>query len=78
MQWPVVEEKYLVEDTVMVAVAINGKVRDQLIINSEELKIKEEVFKKAKELEKIKKWLGDSQIVKEIYVVGKMINFVVQ
>jgi len=75
--WPEVDEKYLVEDTILVAVAVNGKVRDQLIINNEELKIKEEVIKKAKELEKVKKWIGDSQILKEIYVVGKMINFVI-
>ena len=76
-QWPVVDKKYLIEETVTVAVAINGKVRDQLIINNEELKIKEEVIKKAKELDKVKKWIGDSRIIKEIYIPGKMINLVI-
>ncbi len=75
-QWPVVEEKYLKEDRVVIAVAVNGKVRDQLIINNEKLKIKEEVIKKVKELEKIKQWIGNSRIKKEIYVTGKMINIV--
>jgi len=77
-KWPVVEEKYLIEDTVTVAVAINGKVRDQLIISNTQLLDNKEIFKKAKELEKIKRWIGDSNIVKEIYIPNKMINLVIE
>jgi len=78
--WPVVEEQYLVDEEIKVMVAINGKVRDQLIINNEELKIdnKEETLKRAKELEQIKKWIGNKKIVNEIYVPGKMVNLVIQ
>ena len=78
--WPEVEEKYLVDKEIKVMVAINGKVRDQLIINNEELKIdnKEEIIKRAKELEQIKKWIGDKKILNEIYVTGKMVNLVLQ
>jgi leucyl-tRNA synthetase len=77
-KWPVVEEKYLIEDTVKVAVAINGKVRDQLTISNTQLISDKEIFKKAKELEKIKKWIRDSSIVKEIYIPNKMINLVIK
>lgn len=76
--WPIAEEKYLIENTITVAVAVNGKVRDQLVVNSQKLQEKEEILKKAKDLESIKKWIGYSQIIKEIYVLGKMINFVVK
>jgi leucyl-tRNA synthetase len=78
--WPEVDEKYLVEDEVSLPVAVNGKVRDQLIISSEELKSndKDQIIVKAKEQEQVKKWIGEGKIVKEIYVPGKMINLVVQ
>jgi len=78
-QWPVADPKYLVEETVTIAVAVNGKVRDQLSINNYQLRIKkEEILKQAKELEKIKKWLEGKEIVKEIYISGRMINIVVK
>ena len=78
--WPKVDEKYLVEDEISLPIAVNGKVRAQLIINNEELKIenKETIINRAKELEQIKKWIGDNKIVKEIYVPSKMINLVVE
>jgi len=76
--WPKVEEKYLIEEEVNVAVAINGKVREQLTVKSDELRVKEEVIKKAKELEGMKKWLEGKEIVKEFYVPGRMINFVIK
>jgi len=73
----VAEEKYLVEKTVMVAVAINGKVRDELEVQSAKCKVQSEMLAEAKRLKKIKKWIEGKKIVKEIYVPGKMINFVV-
>jgi leucyl-tRNA synthetase len=78
--WPKVDEKYLVEDEISLPVAINGKVRGQLIISNEELKTnsKEEIITKARDLEQIKKWIGEGKIVKEIYVPGKMVNLVIQ
>ncbi|MFA5828562.1 MAG: leucine--tRNA ligase [Candidatus Shapirobacteria bacterium] len=79
--WPVAEDKYLVEKTITIAVAINGKVRDQIEVES--LKVlksesKEEIIAEAKKLEKIQKWLEGKKIIREIYVPGKMVNFVVE
>ncbi|MCW1949605.1 MAG: class I tRNA ligase family protein, partial [Candidatus Shapirobacteria bacterium] len=78
--WPKADEKYLVEDEVSLPVAINGKVRGQLTVKSDELVVsnKEKIIAKAKELEQVKKWIGEGKIVKEIYVPGKMVNLVVQ
>jgi len=83
--WPVVDERYLVEDTITVAVAVNGKVRSQISVDrpvcrsgKSQVSYKNLILKMAKEDEKIKKWIGDSRIVKEIYVPGKMINIVIK
>ena len=75
-QWPVVEEKFLIEDIVIVAVAINGKVRSQISIDRSQVSDKNVVLNMAKDDKKTKKWIEDSRIVKEIYVEGKMVNIV--
>ena len=77
-EWPKADPINLIEEEITIMVAINGKVRDQLIIKNEELIIKEEIIKRAKGLENIKKWVGTNKIVKEIYIEGKMINLVVK
>ena len=76
-RWPEVEEKYLIEEKVKVAVAINGKVRVVLEIDKDEVAKQEVVIKKAMEEEKVSKWLQGKKIVKEIYVPGKMLNLVI-
>lgn len=76
--WPVAEEKYLVEDEIVIPVAVNGRVRDQLSVNSEQLQNKEEIVSRAKSLEKVAKWLEGKEVIKEIYVPGKMVNLVVK
>ena len=69
-QWPTVEESYLVEAVVSIPVAVNGKVRDQIVVS-------DNVVEKAKELIGVKKWIEGKEIKKEIYIEGKMVNFVV-
>ncbi len=54
---------------------MNGKLRDTLEVPAEIEK--DEALALAKESPKIQKWLADSPIKKEIFVAGKMINFVV-
>lgn len=76
-EWPVAEEKYLVGDQITIAVSINGKVRDQLLVEAVKKDNKEEILAMARATEKMQKWIGDKKIVKEIYVPGKMINFVI-
>ena len=76
-KWPEVENQYLIEDKIMMAISINGKVRSELEVNNELKDKKDEVIRLAKENEKIKQWIGNKKIVKEIYIPGKMINFVI-
>lgn len=76
-RWPEAEEKYLVDEKVTLPVAINGKVRGQLEVESEMLENREKIFTLAKGLEVIQKWIEGKQIIKEIYVPGKMVNLVI-
>lgn len=72
--WPVVDEKYLVEEKVKVAVAINGKMRALIIVSPEANQ--SEVESLARENEKIVRYLQSGEVKKIIFVQGKMINFV--
>lgn len=75
--WPEAEVKYLVDEETVVAVAVNGKVRSEIKIETKEVSNKNKIIDLAKKDKRIKKWLSGGRIVKEIYVPGKMINFVV-
>ena len=75
--WPEADQKYLVEDEVTIMVAINGKVRDQLSVISDQAGQREKIIDQAKGLEKIKVRLEGKKVVKDIYVPGKMVNIVV-
>lgn len=77
-RWPEVEEKYLVENTIKIPVAINGKLRDQLSVEGAKISNNREIIEEAKKLEKIIEWLKGKEVVKEIYVPGKMLNLVVK
>jgi leucyl-tRNA synthetase len=76
-EWPKIDEKYLKEEKVTIAVAINGKVRGQIELDTDRQEEKEEILKMAKENDRVKPWLEGKIINKEIYVAGKMVNFVI-
>ncbi len=76
-EWPVADEKYLVDDEIVIMVAINGKVRDKISVNRSQISDDKKLIEQAKSLESIQRWIGDKKIVKEIYVEGKMINFAI-
>ncbi len=72
--WPIANPQLLVDDTVTVAVQVNGKLRGTIDINkdSEQSKIEELSL----ELQSIKNAIADNQIKKVIYVKDKIINFI--
>jgi len=73
MQWPDVDEKLLVCDTMCLPLAINGKVRGKIEIDR--LETEAVVLQKAKQ--ELAKWLNGKNVSKEIYIPLKMVNFVV-
>ena len=74
--WPRYDEKYLKTDTITVVVQVNGKVRGKIDVDAEISK--DEILKLAKDIPNVKKFLDGKQVVKEIYVKGKLVNFVVK
>lgn len=74
--WYEVDESALIEDTVSIAVQVNGKVRATLDIplDSEQDAVKKLVFSE----DKVIKYTADKTIVKEIYVKNKIYNIVVK
>lgn len=72
--WPQYDDKDLVEDSVHIAVQINGKVRDTVLVNKNDEESK--VMEKLKESEKVNKYLTDKKIQKHVYVPGKIVSIV--
>ena len=74
--WVQYDESKCVENTVEIALQVNGKLKSKLMIPADAAK--DEVLALAKNNEKIKEILADKTIVKEIYVPGKIVNIVVR
>ena len=74
--WPEFDEEAAKEDTVVIGVQVNGKVRGTV-----ELAVDEEqasALAKAKELPGVKAFIEGKTVVKEIYVKGRILNIVVK
>ena len=73
--WPKWDEKYLVSETIKIAVQINGKLKSEIEVDANAEKV--DVLKTAKEDSKVAKAIKEIEIKKEIYVPGKIVNFVI-
>ena len=74
--WPTYDEAKCVDNEVEIAVQINGKVKDRLVIPADSGS--DEAISAAKELDSIAKATQGMQIVKELYVKGRLVNIVVK
>jgi leucyl-tRNA synthetase len=74
--WPQADPRFLTEDTVELAVQVNGKVRDRVRVASGASPA--EVLAAAKALPMVAKYLADTSIVKEVVVPGRLVNLVVK
>ena len=74
--WPGYDEALCVRDMVTLVIQINGKKRDAFEAPAD--LPKEDALTQAKEREKIRSWLEQGSIVKEIFVPNKLINIVVR
>ncbi len=75
-RWPTYKEKFLTSDLVKYAVQVNGKLRGDFEIDKNTTK--EDVINTAKQLKNVAKWLDGKDIIKEIFVPGKIVGFVVR
>ncbi len=74
--WPTYDEAKCVDDEVEIAVQINGKVKEKLVVAADA--DNDTVIAAAKALEKVASAIDGMTIVKELYVKGRLVNIVVK
>lgn len=75
-KWPTWNEEKTIDAIIEIPVQINGKVRGKITISKDASQ--EEVFSIVDTNETIKNFIGEKNIVKKIYVTGKILNLVVK
>ena len=74
--WPKYDDSKVVDDVIVIAVQVNGKVRDTIKVRTDENK--EVVENEAMKANNVKKHLEGKEIVKVIVVPNKIVNIVVK
>ena len=75
-KWPSYDSEFVKESVVTYAVQVNGKVRGTVDVAADAPK--DEVLKAAKKVPNVERHLAEGKIVKEIFVPGKIVGFVVK
>lgn len=79
--WPEFDQQLAQAQQVILPVQVNGKLRGELAVAYEvahDSKQSEQIIAQAKELTGVKPWLAQAQVVKEIFIPGKIISLVVK
>ena len=74
--WPTFDEEKTIDDVIEMPIQVNGKVRGKIEVNADDTQ--DMVREKAMADENIAKFLEDKNIIKEIFVMGKIYNIVVK
>lgn len=74
--WPEFDENFVKDDVVIIWVQVLWKLRWEVEININDAK--EDIISRAKKVKSVKKWLEGKEILKEIYVPGKIVNIVIK
>ena len=72
--WPEFDESKCIENTIEIAIQVNGRVRSRINVSADI--DKDSALELAKNDEKIANEIAGKSIIKEIYVPGKLINIV--
>lgn len=74
--WPSFDPKLTVDDSLTIAIQVNGKKRDTIEVDANISN--EAILAESKELPKVKKFLEGKTIIKEIVVPKRLVNIVVK
>ncbi len=74
--WPSWDDELAADEVVTVVVQVNGKLRDRLAVAVDAEK--DDVLAAARAGANTQRFLDGKQVVKEVYVPGKLVNFVVK
>ena len=73
---PTFNDKLIEKDKITLIIQINGKLRDQIQV--EKNAPEEEIIDNAKKTKKIRQYLEGMEVIKSVYVPGRIVNFVVK
>ena len=73
-EWPTYDESKCADDTVEIAVQVNGKLRGRISIPADISE--EDAISLAKKEEKVAAEIEGRNIIKELYVKGRLVNIV--
>lgn len=76
--WPEWQEQFLVDESKTYAVQVNGKVRGQIQVPADKAADREFVLAAAKAAESVSRHLQGKQMIKEVFVPNRIVNFVVK
>ena len=74
--WPAWDEELVKEDEITLVVQVNGKLRDRISVSASIAEM--EARQLALDSERVTTYLQGKEIVKTIYVPGKLVNIVVR
>ena len=74
--WPSFDESKLTKSSMQIAIQVNGKLRGTIDVSADE--IKENILNLSKQNSNVKSFLDNKDIIREIYVPGKLVNFVIK
>ena len=75
-RWEDYDRSLATDSEVEIGVQINGKLRGTILIEKD--LDKDSVFAISKDIENVQKYLSKGTLIKEIYVPGKIVNFVIK
>jgi leucyl-tRNA synthetase len=75
--WPAYDESVLTRSEVTVVVQVNGRVRDQVVVDADAARDQARMQALALDLPKIKQHIGESTVRRVVVVPGKLVNVVV-
>jgi leucyl-tRNA synthetase len=74
--WPEYDPQYLEKEEMTIAIQVNGKLRSQIKVPKDT--DQQAIINKAKEDSKIIKYISGREVLKEIYIPGRLLNIVVR
>jgi leucyl-tRNA synthetase len=74
--WPEPDPALLARETFTLVVQVNGRLRDRIEAATDAAE--DDLLRLARESERVREHLDGKQVVKEVVVPGKLVNFVVR
>ena len=74
--WPEINQKYLIDENNEIVIQVNGRKRNTIAASKEISEV--ELVKIIKDNNMIDKYLNNGELLKTIYVKGRLINFIIK